>query len=344
MEIKDRLHDPHWREVILLLLGSLNKYDEPPTLLVERILEAGESDKFEPVLHRHLYLAARALADRVDVAAELHRRMMDALLDIARTTPEWERDDAFTALSWLEGDRYAAEGLLALAHDLQVDEQVRVAAAEALGRLGRADEAAEVLLALARDPHVKADVRRAAASALGQLGRADEAAEVLLALVHDPQVEAWVRCAVASALGQLGRVKEATEILLTLASEKQVDTATYTMAVMALNELSRTHEQAWDAAMTLIRRKEARNVGYLLLMMPSRTDEKARGDLLALARDSHVEAEVRSAAASALGQLGCTEEKVLDGLLALARDPQVEARVCRKAYESLKRLVGGMVA
>ena len=42
--VKHSLHDPHWREVILLLLGSLNRYEDAPTLLVERILQAGEAD------------------------------------------------------------------------------------------------------------------------------------------------------------------------------------------------------------------------------------------------------------------------------------------------------------
>ena len=56
--VKHSLHDAHWREVILLLLGSLNRYEDAPTLLVERIMETGEADPFEPVLHRHLHLAA----------------------------------------------------------------------------------------------------------------------------------------------------------------------------------------------------------------------------------------------------------------------------------------------
>ncbi len=168
-EIEPRLHDPHWREVILLLLGSLNEYDEPPTLLVERILAAGEGDEFEPVLHRHLYLAARALADRVDVADDLHRQVVAATLDIARTAPWGEREDAFTALSWLEGDSYAAEGLLGLARDAAVDAGVRYNAASALGQLGWTEEAAEILLELARDEGVSDHVRSAAYRSLKQL-------------------------------------------------------------------------------------------------------------------------------------------------------------------------------
>jgi len=221
--IQNRLHDPHWREVTLLLLGSLDKYeyDDPTTELVERILKAGELDKFEPLLHRHLHLAARALADRVDVADDLHRRVVGTMLEIAREAPEWEQRDAFGALSWLEQDDYAANGLLALARDGQVGDSVRRAAAQALGQLGRAEEAAEVLLALARDEQVADSVRRAAAQALGQLGRAEEAAEALLILARDEYNQ--VRRAAAQALGQLGRADERVlDGLLALACDEQV--------------------------------------------------------------------------------------------------------------------------
>ncbi len=119
---------------------------------------------------------------------------------------------------------------------------MRRAAAEALGRLGRAEEAAEILLALARDERVEAGVRRDAAEALGRLGRAEEAAEILRpctlmsgwrpgcagrlpgrwarlgqaeeaaeilpALARDERVEAWVRRDAAEALGRLGRAED----------------------------------------------------------------------------------------------------------------------------------------
>jgi hypothetical protein len=185
-EIEGHLHDPHWREVILLLLASLNKHDKLPTLLVKRILEAGERDRFEPVLHRHLFPAIRALADRVDVAGGLRRRLIDRALEIARSGPDWEALDALTALSWLEQDDHAANGLLALARDERMDAWVRHNAAQALGQLGRADDAAPILLALAHDERMDAWERSGAAEALGQLGRADDGGlDGLLALARD---------------------------------------------------------------------------------------------------------------------------------------------------------------
>ena len=75
---------------------------------------------------------------------------------------------------------------------------MRVIAAAALVRLGRADD----LLALARDERVGEGVRASAAAALGELGRADEAAPILLALACDEKVGWWVRVFAAMMLEQ----------------------------------------------------------------------------------------------------------------------------------------------
>jgi len=341
--IQNRLHDSHWQEVILLLLGSLNKYeyDDPTTELVERILKAGEQDKFELVLHRNLYLAARALADRVDVADDLHRRAVGTMLELAREAPEWEQVDAFVALSWLEQDDYAVNGLLALARDAQVVAGVRSTAAQALGQLGRAEEAAEILLALARDAQVADLVRSAAAQALGQLGRAEEAAELLLALARDAQVAAGVRRDTAQALGQLGRAEEAAEILLALARDKKVDDLVRCDTAQVLGQLGRAEEKVLDGLLALahdeqvanlVRRAAAQALGQL-----GRTEEKVLDSLLALARDEKMDDWGRCAAAQALGQLGRAEEAA-EILLALARDEKVDDWVRCAAAQALGQL------
>ena len=191
--VKHSLHDPHWREVILLLLGSLNRYEDAPTLLVERILQAGEADPFEPVLHRNLYLAAHALADRVEVAADLRCRIVDGAIAIVREGPSWEREDALESLSHLTMISYAAEQLLALARDarwsyFRSDYDITYDVLHELGKLGRANEVALAgLLALACDAPQVHDWRRwVAVEALGHLDRADEATLAgLLALACD---------------------------------------------------------------------------------------------------------------------------------------------------------------
>ena len=166
-EIQPRLHNPHWREVILLLLGSLNKFEQHPTELVQRIYAS--TDNYEDVLHRHLFLASHTLADRVEVEASLHNTIVDGLLAIVRSD-ELAQGDALDALGALQGDERAAQGLLALARDAQVDNEVRYVAAAALGRLGRTnDEALSGLLSLARDQKTDEHVRSAGYTSLKTL-------------------------------------------------------------------------------------------------------------------------------------------------------------------------------
>lgn len=312
--IKDRLHDPHWREVLLLLLGSLNKYDELPTLLVEHILRAGEEDKFEPVLHRHLYLAVRALADRVDVAADVRRRMVDALLKIARNAPSWERADAFTAFQWLEGNTYAADGLLALAHDLQVNADVRRAAAVALGNIGYAEEAAVILLDLACDPQIELQMRQKATYSLMSLGRDEKFREALFSLISEPQMPEQVRNAATSYLefradgalmSYLSYFSVRLRLLIALASPEQID-------------------EIGDNAKVVER---------------VRRGEDAVAVLLSLIRDLEVATNEWQTAVS-LVQHEHAEVRALDVLFALVCDMVEDEHIRRTAYESLKLLAG----
>ncbi len=219
--IADHLLDPRWQEVILLLLGSLSKYDEVPTELIAHILEAGMRDKLEDGLHRHLMLCARALADGVDVAIEVRRRIVDELLGIARLKQQVGQNQAFTALAALEGDRYAVAGLLGLAQDAQLSSWARSRAAQALGKLGRADVAVPLLLEMAQDTQLDAAVRTTAAQALGELGQMDTAVPLLLEMAQDTQLDAAVRTTAAQALGELGQMDTAVPLLLEVVRNSQ---------------------------------------------------------------------------------------------------------------------------
>jgi HEAT repeat protein len=337
--IQPHLHEPAWREVILLLLGSLNKFRKHPTALMSHIFES--FDKYEPVLHRHLYLAARALADRVQVDMDLHNTIVDKLLAIACF--DWlGRNDAMTALGALPGDNRAAKGLQIVALNKSMDAWVRYDAAEALARLGQANEAAILLLALARDETVDAWVRYAAAEALGRLGWADEAATLLLALTRAESVAAGVRYDAAEALGRLGRVDEVVlSDLLALAHNEAATAAVRYDAAETLGRLGHANEAA-NLLLTLardeavdpwVRYDAAEALGRL-----GQADEAIISGLLALACDEAVAAGVRYAAAEALGRSGQADEAVISGLLTLAHDETVDAGSRRAAAEAVGRL------
>ncbi|MBE7556432.1 MAG: NACHT domain-containing protein [Anaerolineales bacterium] len=249
--IQPNLHNPAWREVILLLLGSLNEFRRHPTELVRRISES--TDEYEDVLHRHLFLAAHALADKVIVEARLRETIVDRLLAIARAD-ELGNFDAIAALGTLPSDERSAAGLSVLARDSTVDAWARRDAAKALGQLGWADEVILAgLLALAHDSIVDAKVRRAATEALGQLGLADEVIlGELLVLARDSVVDAGVRHAAAQTLGQLGRVEAASELMLTLARDSVVDAGVRHAAAQTLGQLGRV-EAASELMLALAR-------------------------------------------------------------------------------------------
>ncbi len=87
--IQPHLYDSRWLEVILLLLGRLNDDGDTPSTIVEKILR--EHDKFDEILHRNLFLAARCLADRVNVNEILRNKIVNTLLKVARSN--WLLDD-----------------------------------------------------------------------------------------------------------------------------------------------------------------------------------------------------------------------------------------------------------
>lgn len=339
-EIQPRLHDAHWREVILLLLGSLNKFEQHPTELVRRIFES--TDDYEIVVHRHLYLAARALADRVEIEAKLRRAIVDQLLALSNLHEWWVSNDAFTILGSLQGDDYVVQSLLAIAQVSFVDAPTRRHAAQALGQLGHTNEATQLLLAFAQDPKVGVYGRSVAAQVLGQFDQANNAVlEGLLGLVQDSQIDIDVRCSAAHALAQLGQATEAVRLLLALIQDSQMDEWTQSNAAQALGQLGIADEAILRGLLVLAQNfqvdAKVRLFATQALGQLGQADEAARL-LLAIAQDPQIYEFVRSDAVEMLGQLELTNEVILKGLLALAQDSQVNAGVRFYAVEALGRL------
>ena len=81
--IGEKLHNPNWREVILLAAGSLE--GEIADDFVREILKADSS--YEDILHRDLLLAGRCVADDVDMSPKLRNEIVDRLVDLHINTP-----------------------------------------------------------------------------------------------------------------------------------------------------------------------------------------------------------------------------------------------------------------
>jgi len=373
-EIKPRLHDPHWREVILLLLGSLNKFERHPTELVRRILK--HKDKYGTVLHRHLFLAARVLADRVEVEAALHDKVVNRLLGILRSD-KLAHDDALTALGTLQGDNRVAKGLLDLARDKDVNPEARCSIAQTLGQLAHTAEAATVLLDLAQNEPLKIRVRHEIAEALRQLGQNDYAVALLRELARSEQEDIFERFEAAVALGEMGLAEEAMKYLRHIAHHtkahafhsgntqevfKQLgqasDTALSNLRVLAHDKRSAPWMRV-AAAMALGQLGLADDAvtplmdlarGTLAPMWMTNVEEdivqslmklihadKAIAFLHDLVYDKSTDKRIRRYAALQLGQLGYSDQAI-PILLDLARDKDVEDEVRRAAAQALGQL------
>ena len=339
-EIRPRLHDAHWREVILLLLGSLNKFEQHPTELIRRIFET--TDDYEPVLHRHLSLAARALADRVEVDTKLSNAIVDQLTTLTDAREWWIHYDGFAALGLLQDNSYAAARLLAIAQNLSVNVGTRRAAAQALGRLGQTDDAVGLLLAFAQNTHVDSGVRRDAAATLGQFGKTTEAASLLLTLVQDPQTHVLVRRTSAQKLGELGKVDDTVlNSILAIARDPQVDAGIRRASAQALIQLGQVDEAvealfalAKDQLMDVWGRRSA----VQLLGQLGPVDQSILVRILALTQDPQINLGIRREAALALGLIGQRNESVLKGLFALVREPDLDASFKSGVAQALSQL------
>ena len=311
-EIKDHFTDARWREVILLLLGSLD--DRYCTYLTEKILAAGDEalQPYEWEIPTHLQLAAEALANQASMSSELQQEIVGRLERVAKgNIPSrifgfyinWKALGALGAVSHLP--ELVNPALASITTDLAVDAQTRVSAAEKLVRLGETDTATTALGAVATDLSVDAQARVSAAEGLGRLGETDKAIAILSAIATDPAVDAWPWVFAAEGLGRLGETDKAIAILSAIATDPAVDVLPRGSAAEGLGRLGET--------------------------------DKAIAILSAIATDPAVDAQTRGIVAEELGRLGETD-KAIAILSAIATDPAVDVLPRVSATEKLGRL------
>ncbi|MEM9447834.1 MAG: HEAT repeat domain-containing protein [Cyanobacteria bacterium P01_E01_bin.6] len=266
--ITEHLHDPHWREVILLLVArQVGKR-------AERAIRAvlGRNSPYEQWLHRDLLFAGECLAENPQnlntSAPDLHQEVLTRLVNL-EVSPDKKvgreiRKQSFRILCNLHETEFEAQTLeLLKQHDKTINQwrlfEFRFA-------LGEQKATCNELLALLSDPD--ADTRANAAYALVSLGNRSEAVvSGLLALLSDPDADTRARAAYA--LGNLGNSSEAVVSgLLALLSEPHLF----------------TRASAAEALVTLGNRSEAVVSG-----------------LLALLNDPHLFTRESAAAAGTLG-------------------------------------------
>ncbi|MEO0409136.1 MAG: HEAT repeat domain-containing protein, partial [Cyanobacteria bacterium P01_A01_bin.135] len=231
--VEEHLHNPHWEEVLLLLISQQKRNN--PAKVLKAIL--AHDTPYESWLHRNLLFAGNVLGENVPVAdGELVRSILQRLMDLEASQSPLvtqtlrsrvlraigdlyetafeqvaltELRDYSTSLDrWrfleyqgkLAPEKTALE-LVALLNDS--DSNVRYSAAEALGKLGQGlDAVVGGLLNLLNDSD--SNVRYSAAEALGKLGQGSDAVVGgLLNLLNDRYSN--VRSRAAETLGKLGQ-------------------------------------------------------------------------------------------------------------------------------------------
>jgi tetratricopeptide (TPR) repeat protein len=209
-------------------LGGLGRVNEAAPILVTLARDEELSKSVRE-------LAAEALGElgRVDEATSI-------LLVLVRDRGEDEERYELVCWRAVQAMRNLgrANDLVALTCDEseKLSADVRRHVAEALGKLGCADEAVQVWLTLARDEKVSVDVRWHAAEALSELGRANEAAQAWLALArdaHDEVANILAGWRAIAALSELGRVDD----LLMLTYDEKVNSSVRADAAKALSKL-----------------------------------------------------------------------------------------------------------
>ena len=342
--IRKHLHDPHWREVLLLLIAQ--QKPKKAAKAMRAILTA--NSEHEEWLHRDLFFAGSCLAENIkelkvadsSLTGEILEKLVELEVRDEKLVGERVRSQVFQILCSMNETEFEAQTLqllkargvgenrlwgyqAALGEKEAVissllpcleyrDYMVPYLAASALGNLGNASESLISALLL-RLEHGDNWVRYWAASALGNLGNASEAVITALLLGLE-NGDNSVRLSAASALGNLGNASEAVINALLLRLENR-DNSVRSQAAETLGKLGNASETVINALLlrlededNSVRSQAAETLGKL-----GNASETAINALLLRLGDG--DNWVRRQAASALGNLGNASAAVINALL-----------------------------
>jgi HEAT repeat protein len=322
--IKQHLHDPHWREVLLLLVAQQKPKQAAKT--IRAILN--QHSEYEKWLHRDLLFAGSCLAENprdLKVADdELPQQILQALIELeASDSPQVIskiRSRVFQILCSLNETAFETQALQLLKDKAEHIDKIQLQ--EYRAALGEKEAAITTLVTLLKDESSR--VRDTAADALGKLGNSsDVVLQGLLALLKHESSR--VRDTAADALGKLGN---SSDVVLQglLALLKHESSRVRNIAADALGKLGNGSDIVVQGLLALLK-DESSGVRYtaaeVLGNLGNSSDVVLQG-LLALLIDEDL--RVRYTAANALGNLGNSSDVVLQGLLALLIDEDLRVR------------------
>ncbi|AUT00268.1 histidine kinase [Nostoc sp. CENA543] len=358
--IDQYLHDPHWREVLLLLITQ--QAPNKAATAIRRVLS--RNSEYEQWLHRDLLFAGNCLAEDIknlktakgSPAIEILQDLVNLVVSDSLQVSSQIKSQVFQILCSLNETAFQTQALQLLKEKEQQINQVRFQ--EYCAALGEKDAAVDRLLELLKDSesHVRSsaafalgkiggevaipnllellkdsisNVRYSAVLVLGKIGR-EVAIPNLLELLKDS--ESHVRSSAADALGQIGEEVAIPDLLELL---KDSISIVRSSAAVALGKIG--GESAIYSLLELLKDSESHVRSSAALVLGQIGGEVAIPNLLELLKDS--ESDVRSSAAVALGKIG--GEVAIPNLLKLLKDSESDVR--SSAAVALGK-IGGEVA
>jgi HEAT repeat protein len=322
--LKPVLHDPRWREPILLCAGQLGVSEDRSDLassLVNDVLNAGSPH--EAILHRDVFLVADIAAENVRVSNEVLGKIYTQLSRLTSHQTPVIAQKAWEGMAKLAGLGYST----ALNHFQTLIESGKPYPAHGLTRLVTTQEGSPLCSTLMDQlANRNAMVIARSLEALGLAGIQDArvlraALEGLKSTSFDLQREAKQILAASSITNETIR-----DALLTRLTDE--DDNVRGAAVRALASVVATDETVRDALLARLA-DEDRFVRFFAahaLASVVATDETVRDALLARLADEDEDSYVRGAAVRALASVVATEETVRDALLARLADEDDNVR------------------
>ncbi|NEQ68107.1 MAG: NACHT domain-containing protein [Symploca sp. SIO2D2] len=318
--IQQYLHNPHWREVLLLLIAQ--QKPKKATKVLKAIL--GHDTPYENWLHRNLFFAGSCLAEDIQVTDEdLVKEILQQLVELEISKDELVgeniRNQVRQKLYSLSKSRFEKQALelVKAAGDKVEEERLWKYQAE----LGEKEAVIEMLLGQLANK----DSTTSAIEALVKLGRDSEKVhQALLELLKDNDKQ--MRISAAKALVKLGKYSEKVDQAL-LGLLKDENQPVRIQAIRALAQLGKYSEKVDQALLGLLtdENQPVRILAVMALAQLGKYSEKVHQALLGLLKDN--DKQMRISAAKALGELGKDLEEVHQVLLKLLTDEDESVRM-----------------
>jgi oligoendopeptidase F len=289
--IETYLHQPHWQEVILLLVAQ--QEERGAADVIEAILNHGSD--YEQWLHRDLLCAAQCLTEDPKRLKSANPELVNKILD------------QLVLLATKEVNQIGSQVSRRVKNCLQ---RLRNTAFEtdALGKLKFYEDN------LDRFDLLKYQI---------YLGEKQKAIETFISLLKDD--DSSVRSRAAALLGQLGNISaEVMSELLNLLKDN--DPSVRFNAVFSLIRLGNNSTEVVPKLLNLLKDNDSsvRFSAVFSLTRLGNTSAEVMSELLNLLKDN--DSSVRSSAAVSLVQLGNTSTEVMSELLNLLKDNDSSVR------------------